>query len=60
MSNARLRAELEEAAPGLILRDNDGHEVPYEEFLAREYRLVYQDSSFRLFAHRTISKRPQL
>lgn len=58
LTSAGLAAELEAVKPGLILLGNTGQAVPYEDLLSREYRLVYQDSGNRLFAHESISKRP--
>jgi hypothetical protein len=60
LDNAGIRAELETLKPGLILLGKESREVPYEELLNREYRLVYQDSANRLYAHETISKKPSL
>jgi hypothetical protein len=60
MSNARLIAEMEAAKPELILLGNDGRELPFDEFLNREYRMVYRDGVHRLYAHRSISKKRPL
>jgi hypothetical protein len=35
-------------------------QVPYEELLNREYRLVYQDGASRLYAHESVAKKPNL
>lgn len=58
LTNAGLAAELESVKPGLILLGNPGKPLPYDELLNREYRLVYQDSANRLYAHESISKKP--
>lgn len=55
MTTARLVAELEAGKPGLILLGNSARERPYQEVLDREYRLVYQDGSDSLYAHRSIA-----
>lgn len=60
LSNAGLAAELNAEKPGLILIGRDSHQVPYEDLLLREYRLVYQDGENRLYAHESISKKPSL
>ena len=60
MTNAKLVAELEEVKPGLILLGKLSTEVPYQDLLNREYRLVYQDGADRLYAHVTIAKKPEL
>jgi hypothetical protein len=58
MTNARLVAELEAVKPRLILLGKQTTEVPYQELLNREYRLVYQDSADRLYAHASIVNKP--
>lgn len=58
MSNARLVEELELAKPGIILWLNTTQEVPFQELLRQEYRLVYEDRQNRLFVHKNIAKRP--
>jgi hypothetical protein len=60
MTNAKLVAELEEVKPGLILLGKLSVDVPYQDLLNREYRLVYQDGANRLYAHASISKKPLL
>ena len=60
LTSAGLVTELESLKPGVILLGNDSKEVPYEELLTREYRLVYQDRDNRLYAHQSISKKPPL
>jgi hypothetical protein len=57
MTNARLVAEMEEVKPGLVLLANDAKEVIYQDLLNREYRLVYYDTDYRLFAHQSMSRR---
>jgi hypothetical protein len=57
MTNARLVEELTSCKPELIVRDNDGREVPFEALLQTEYRLVYEDGADRLYAHRSVAKK---
>lgn len=57
MSNARLIEELESTKPGLMLLANDTRELPFQRLLDTEYRLVYEDSANRLYAHRSIVKK---
>lgn len=59
MTNAKIAAELESCKPGLILTRNKGRPLPYADLLQREYRLVYVDSDHFLYAHRSISRKPQ-
>jgi hypothetical protein len=60
MSNASLTAELKVIKPGLILLGNTSGEVPFQELLNGEYRLVYQDHKDRLYALAKIAKKPPL
>jgi hypothetical protein len=59
LTNERVTNELENVKPGLILLGIESTDVPYDELLHREYRLVYRDSSNLLYAHRSISKKAQ-
>jgi hypothetical protein len=54
MTSARLVEELRMAQPGLVLLGNDTRDLPFGDWLAREYRMVYQDNKHRLYAHVTI------
>ena len=57
LNNARLTSELQTMRPGLILLlSTQSVQLPYQELLDREYKLVYQDGENRLFAHESISK----
>jgi hypothetical protein len=58
MTNARLVEELGATQPGLVLLGNSTRELPFGDWLAREYRLVYQDAKHRLYAHTSIVNRP--
>jgi hypothetical protein len=59
MTTARLASELRDIKPGLILLRNDSRELPFQDLLISDYHLVYQDGDHRLYAHRTISKKPR-
>ncbi len=52
MSNERLTAELSACKPEIILLANDRREVPFEELLQRDYRMVYVDRENRLYRRR--------
>lgn len=56
MTSERLVSELEAIKPGIFLWANDGKELPFQQLLADEYRLVYEDSANRLFVHRSIAR----
>ena len=57
MTNARLVTELEQTKPGLILLSNSSRELPYQDLIDQEYRLVYQDNANSLYAHRSIANK---
>jgi len=56
MTNAKIAAELEEVKPELILIGNQTIELPYQDLLEREYRMVYQDGEHELFVLNTVIK----
>jgi hypothetical protein len=58
MTNARLAAEMDTFKPGLVLLKNDTRQMPFQDLLNSEYRLVYEDPDLRLYAHKTISMKP--
>jgi hypothetical protein len=49
MTNRRLVTELEATRPGLMVLANSSQELPYSEFLRREYRMTYEDADVRLY-----------
>src|SRR5207302_1276305 len=52
--------EVRNYMPGLIALRNDSRELPFQELLNAEYRLVYQDADNRLYAHRSIANQPDM
>jgi hypothetical protein len=58
MSNDRLALEMEQYKPGLILLVNDTRVLPFQRLLDTDYALVYADPQFRLYANRSIAKKP--
>jgi hypothetical protein len=54
LSNAQIASEMAAIKPGLILLANDTREVPFQDSLDSEYRLVYQDNTDRLYALKSI------
>jgi len=54
VSNARIAKEMREIKPGLILVANDSRELPFTDLILAEYRLIYQDSSHNLYAHKSV------
>jgi len=60
MTNGRISEEMERYHPELILLANDGRIMPFQNLISREYKLVYQDTDFRLYVLRTIITKTQL
>jgi hypothetical protein len=58
MTPAKLRAEMEQTKPGLILLNNDTQELPFQDLVDSEYRMCYQDARHRLFVLKAISRKP--
>jgi hypothetical protein len=54
LTNTRLVEELQRVRPGVILLGNDARERPFQDWLQREYRLVYEDAKHRLYALRSV------
>ena len=49
MTNARLVSELEAARPEILLLGNDSRPRPFQDLLDRDYRLVYEEATHRLY-----------
>ena len=56
MSNARVAAEMWGAQPEVILLRNDTREVPFQDLMDAEYRVVYQDTDHRLYTKKALAK----
>jgi hypothetical protein len=50
--------EVRKFKPGVIALRNDTRELPFQDLLDTEYRLVYHDAENRLYAHRSIANKP--
>ncbi len=57
MTHARLATEMARFKPEIILLANDTREVPFQDLLLTEYRLIYEDARQRLYAGRTVLQR---
>jgi 4-amino-4-deoxy-L-arabinose transferase-like glycosyltransferase len=57
MTNQKLTECLATLKPGLLLLENDTRERPFQKLLQTDYRLVYVDAQFRLYAHSSIAKK---
>jgi hypothetical protein len=57
MTNARIAAEMSRYKPEVILLPNDTREVPFQEMLEADYRMIYQDDKVRLYADRATIRR---
>jgi hypothetical protein len=49
--------EVRKFKPGVIALRNDTRELPFQDLLDTEYRLVYHDAENRLYAHRGIANK---
>jgi len=56
MTNARVAEAMGAIRPEVILLRNDAREVPIQELLDAEYRVVYQDAQHRLYTKRALAK----
>ena len=56
MTNARVAEELRTIKPEVILLRNDAREVPFQELIDAEYRVVYQEAEHRLYTTKTLAK----
>lgn len=56
MTNEKIAAELAAVKPGLILVPNQSNELPYQDLLQAEYRMVYQDNEHQLYALKSVIK----
>ena len=52
MTNAPIAAEMARYMPEVVLLPNDTREVPFQEMLEADYRMIYQDEKLRLYAER--------
>lgn len=57
LTNAQIAAKLEETQPEILLLRNDTREVPFQDLIFREYRLAFEDASFRLYTKKSIGRR---
>ena len=60
LTNARIAAELTALKPGLILAPNQSAELPYQNLLLAEYRMVYQDQDHQLYVLKSVIKQAAL
>ena len=54
LTNARLAAELEAVKPGILLLKNNTLELPFNDLIHTQYRLIYEDADHRLYGHRAV------
>jgi hypothetical protein len=54
LTNARLAEELEAVKPGILLLKNDARELPFNDLIHEQYRLIYEDASHRLYGHKAV------
>ena len=56
LTNARVAEEMQTIKPEVILLRNDAREVPFQELIDAEYRVVYQDADHRLYTTKALAK----
>jgi len=56
MTNVRVAAEMWGVKPEVILLRNDTREVPFQDLMDAEYRVVYQDANHRLYTKKSLAK----
>ncbi len=54
LTNARLAEELEAVKPGILLLKNNSRELPFNELIHAQYRLIYEDADHRLYGHKAV------
>ncbi len=57
MTTARLTEELQSVQPGLLLLNNTPQELPIQDLIRTNYRLIYEDATHRLYAHQSVLTR---
>jgi len=56
MTKGRVAEEMRAIKPEIILLRNDTREVPFQELIDAEYRVVYQDADHRLYTRKALAK----
>ena len=56
LTNARVAEKMQEVQPEVILLRNDTREVPFQDLINAEYRVVYQDADHRLYTKKVLAK----
>lgn len=56
MTNDRVAEEMWAVKPEVILLRNDTREVPFQDLIDAEYRVVYQDADHRLYTKKSLAK----
>jgi len=56
MTNSRVAEEMWAVKPEVILLRNDTREVPFQDLIDAEYRVVYQDADHRLYTKKSLAK----
>jgi hypothetical protein len=54
LTNVRLAEELEAVKPGIFLLKNNARELPFNELIHAQYRLIYEDADHRLYGHKDV------
>jgi len=54
LTNLRLAEELEATKPGILLLKNNAHELPFNDLIHAQYRLIYEDADHRLYGRKAV------
>lgn len=57
LTNVRIAQQMWAVKPDVILLRNDTREVPFQDLIDSEYRVVYQDEFHRLYTKKSLAKR---
>ena len=58
ISSARIAQEMRDIQPGIVMLRNDTKPTFIDDLIAQRYQLVYQDSDYRLYIHKSIVNKP--
>jgi len=54
LTNVRLAQEMEAVKPGILLITNNTRELPFNELIHAQYRLIYEDADHRLYGRKDV------
>src|SRR5439155_2593088 len=54
LTNLRLAEELDAVKPGILLLKNNARELPFNDLIHAQYRLIYEDADHRLYGRKAV------